>query len=145
MWSSTGSPEPSRSRTEGFTLIEVLVAFAILAIALVVLFQAFGSGSRAIETSERHLMATMLARSVLDDIGSETPIVAGERSDAIGDGYRWAIRTAPSPSIAPIKDGDWIQVPYVVEVEISWNDRPITTLTTLRLVARKEGTAGAAP
>jgi general secretion pathway protein I len=123
----------------------VLVAFAILAIALVVLFQVFGGGSRAIETSERHLMATMLARSVLDDIGTETPIVAGERSDVIGDGYSWTIRTAPSPSIAPIKDGDRIQIPYVVQVEISWNDRPITTLTTLRLVARKADAAGAAP
>lgn len=146
MSSSIGSPERSRSRneSEGFTLIEVLVAFAILAVTLVVLLQSFGSGSRAMGTSERYLMATMLARSVLEDIGTETPVVAGERSEEIDDGYSWTIRMRPSPTIPSVKDGDNIQVPYEVQVEISWQGRPVTTLTTLRLVSQPQNSAGRA-
>jgi general secretion pathway protein I len=140
MWSWTGSREPSHSPSEsrGFTLVEVLVAFAILALTLVVLLQAFGGGLRAVSASERYLMAAMLARSVLDDVGAETPIVAGEGSDDIGDGYRWTTRIAPSRTISPVRDGDQLQVPYEVQVEISWNGKPVTTLTTLRLVAQPQ-------
>ena len=140
MWSWTGSPEPFQSpnSTRGFTLIEVLVALAVLSITLVVLLQAFGGGLRAVGTSERYLMATMLARSVLDDIGTETPVVAGEKSDDIADGYRWTTRIAPSPTIAPVKDEALLQVPYEVQVEISWHGRPVTTLTTIRLVAQPQ-------
>jgi general secretion pathway protein I len=123
----------------------VLVALTILAIALTVLFQVFGSGSRAVATSERYLMATMLARSVMDDIGAETPIVAGERSGDVGDGYRWTIRSTPSPAIQPITDGDRILTSYVVQVAISWNGRPVTTLTTLRLVTSRKSPTGRAP
>lgn len=147
MSSLIGSPAPFRSRTDGrgFTLIEVLVALAILAIALTVLFQVFGSGSRAVASSERYLMATMLARSVMDDIGTETPIVVGEKSGDVGNGYSWTIRSTLSPAIAPVTDGDRILTPYVVQVEISWNGRPLTTLTTLRLVTSTKSSAGGAP
>jgi general secretion pathway protein I len=123
----------------------VLVALAILAVALTVLFQVFGSGSRAVASSERYFMATMLARSLMDDIGTETPIVAGEKSGDVGDGYRWTIRSTTSPTMAPVTDGDRILTPYVVQVEISWNGRPVTTLTTLRLVTTKKSSTGRAP
>jgi general secretion pathway protein I len=135
----TGSRELSRSRNSpGFTLIEVLVALTILALALVVLLQVFGSGLRATSLSERYLMATMLARSVLDDFGTEIPAVAGERSGDIANGYRWTTRATPSRTIAPVKNGDRLQVPLEVQVEISWNGKPVTTLTTLRLVVQPQ-------
>jgi general secretion pathway protein I len=127
-----------RIDSNGFTLIEVLVAFAILALTLIVLLQVFGTGLRTVDASERYLMATMLARSVLDDLGVETPVVPGERSGEIGDGYRWTMQIAPSRTIAPVGSGDQRQVPYEVTVEISLNGRPVTTLTTLRLAQQSE-------
>jgi general secretion pathway protein I len=138
MWRWIGLREPfgSRNDSKGFTLVEVLVAFTILALTLVVLLQLFGGGLRAVSASERHLMATMLARSVLAGLGAETPILAGEETDDIGDGYRWTMRIAQSLAIASIKDGSQLHVPYEVQVEISWNGRPVTTLTTLRLVTQ---------
>jgi general secretion pathway protein I len=140
MWRWIGLRAPFRSRNDGkgFTLVEVLVAFTILALTLVVLLQLFGGGLRAVSASERHLTATMLARSVLAGIGTETPILAGETTDDIGDGYRWAMRIAPAPTIASIKEGNQLHVPYEVRVEISWNGRPVTTLTTLRLVTQPQ-------
>lgn len=139
MYLSTGSPEPSRSRSsQGFTLIEVLVALAIVALALAALLQVFGAGLRAVGTSERYLMATMLARSVLDDFGTEIPAAAGEWSGDIADGYRWTTRATPSQTIGAVKNGNTLQVPLEVQVEISWNGKPLTTLATLRLVARPQ-------
>ncbi len=137
MWSWTGLRARFRSsnRAGGFTLIEVLVAFAILALTLAALLQVFSAGLRSFGAADRHLMATMLARSVLEDVGTEIPIVAGEMSDEVEDGYRWTVRIFPSDTISPVADADWIQVPYEVQVEVSWNGTPVTTLTTLRLAA----------
>ena len=137
MWSWIGSRAPFRSSNNagGFTLIEVLVAFAILVLTLTALMQVFSVGLRSVKTADRHAMATMLARSVLDDVGTEIPIVAGERSADIEQSYRWTVRIAPAVAISPVSDAEWSQVPYEVRVEISWNRQPVTTLTTLRLVA----------
>jgi len=127
-----------RNDSKGFTLIEVLVAFAILALTLMVLLQVFGTGLRTVDASERSLMATMLARSLLDDLGAETPVVPGERSGEIGEGYRWRMEIVPSRTIAPVRSGDQSQVPYEVRVEVSWNGRPVTSLTTLRVAAQPQ-------
>lgn len=137
MWSWTGlrAQPPSSSSAGGFTLIEVLVAFAILALTLAALMQVFTAGLRNSDAVDRHLMATMLARSVLDDLGAEIPIIAGERSGEIEQGYRWIVRIQPSATIPTVAIADWVQTPYEVQVEVTWNGRPITNLTTLRVVA----------
>jgi general secretion pathway protein I len=142
MWSWTGLRARSRSSSSarGFTLIEVLVAFAILALTMAALMQLFATGLRGADAADRHLMAVMLARSVLDDVGTEIPIVAGEQSAEIEQGYRWTVRILRSGTIPPVTNPEWIAVPYEVQVEIAWNDRPVTTLTTLRL-ATEPGSA----
>src|SRR5690348_7246913 len=119
-------------RERGFTLIEVLVAFGILSLTLVALLQTFSHGLRSIDAAERNLIATMLMRSILDDLDTEIPIVAGERSGDIDDGYRWRTRIARSQTIAPVTTAQWTYLPYEIELEIAWNGRPITTATTLR-------------
>jgi type II secretory pathway pseudopilin PulG len=113
----------------------VLVAFGILALTLAALLQVFTAGLRSANVADRHLMATMLARSVLDDVGTEIPLVPGEQSAEIEQGYRWTVRIRPSSAIAPVTAADLIATPYEVQVEIAWNGKPVTTLTTLRLVA----------
>lgn len=123
------------TRQGGFTLIEVLVAFGILSLTLVALLQVFSQGLRSVDVAERHLIATMLMRSILDDLGTEIPIVVGERSGDIDDGYRWTTRIARSRTVAPIATGQWTYFSYEIEVEIAWNDRPVTTATTLRIGA----------
>jgi general secretion pathway protein I len=137
MWSWTGSRARPRSSSSarGFTLIEVLVAFAILALTLAALMQVFAAGLRSSDAVDRHLMATMLARSVMDDLGAEIPIAAGERSGEIEQGYRWTVRIQPSATIPSVAIAEWMQTPYEIQVEVTWNDRPIMRLTTLRVVA----------
>ena len=148
MCSWTGSPGRSRSPNDrtGFTLIEILVAVAILALALSVVLQTIGSGLRSVGTSERYLVATMLGRSVLASLGTETPITTGEISGDAGDGYRWTAKLAPSRSISAVRHGDWLRVPYEVQVDVSWNGRAITSLTSLRVAAQPQpGRAGSSP
>jgi general secretion pathway protein I len=132
----------------GFTLIEVLIAFAILAVAMTALFQVFSNGLRTIGVAERYTMATMLARSVIDDVGVEIPLVPGERRGEIGDGFSWSVRIARSTAVKPLVDAEELGIPYDVSVTVSWDGGRSLTLTTLRIASQAiapEEDAGGGP
>lgn len=124
----------SLTRRNGFTLIEVLVAFAILVLALTTLLRVFSTGLDSIGVAERYALANMLARSVLDEVGAEIPLVADEVSGDASDGYTYDVQIARSRVIAPIVNADSWLVPYDVAVTITWRSGSLT-FTTLRLAS----------
>ena len=126
----TSSCLPARQR--GFTLMEIIVALAILAVALTALMQAFSGGLRAATASERQAAATLIARSLLERIGRDVPLVPGERSGLTDDGYRWLVRIEPAKVIDPDRAADSPVLPFEVQVQVAGAARPVT-LTTLRL------------
>ena len=77
------------SASAGFTLLEVLVAFAVLSVALAVLFQVFAQGFGGVQRAEGVTGALLRAESRLAEIGRTRPLEAGEDSGDFGDGYRW--------------------------------------------------------
>jgi len=152
--SSTGSPAECRSEIEsgkqrasgrGFTLVEILIAFAILAVALTGLLRAFSGGLQATTKAERYSAAVLSARSVLERVGSEIPMQDGERSGRTEDGTEWSIRmrqlggAIDATSDAPSgQDNPFLLYEIVVTVVVS-RQQPIT-LTTLRIAPH--GSAG---
>jgi general secretion pathway protein I len=122
----------ARGRFRGFTLIEVLVAFAILAVTLTALLQVFSTGLRSIMSVERYASATLLARSALAEVGTEIPLAPGERSASGGDGFAWRVRI--TPALAPLQSPGGMVIPYQVAVTVTWPQGALT-LTTLRLAA----------
>jgi hypothetical protein len=112
----------------------------ILVVTLTALLQVFSGGLGSIGKAERYAAATMLARSVLDEVGTEIPLVDGEQSGAAGHGFTWTTRVVRATSVAPVADGDALQVPYDVEVSVVWNGSHLLSLTTLR-IAPELGTA----
>jgi type II secretion system protein I len=88
--SATNHEAPAFCRA-GFTLLEVLVATALLGIAVAVILQLFSSNLRALSVSEDFVLASVKAeakmREVLDnDKPSETSF-----SETTDDGYRMDI------------------------------------------------------
>lgn len=122
-----------QNRQGGFTLIEILVAFAILAVALTALFQVFSGGLGAIGTAERHSMAMMLARSILDDVGAEIPLAIGEQRGELDGGFSWLVRIERSAAANLVAEEGELYIPYDVTVEVSWGRGRALTLTTLRI------------
>ncbi len=126
-----------RAKPKGFTLIEVLVAFAIAALGLAALMQIFGTGLQSARISEGYARATMLAESRLASVGVEEPLVAGESSGDFGDGFRWRL------IVSPLGDDETnaVVVPFRVRVTVSWGAEDKTprrvTLDSLRLAARR--------
>ncbi len=99
MWTSwwIGSPAASPSPAEasdqaGFTLLELLVAFAILAVAMAATLQAFSGGLDAARRTESASEALAAARSLLDRVGTEIPIEPGRYRGGEERGTSWSIR-----------------------------------------------------
>lgn len=78
----------SYSRSEGFTLMEIMVALAIMGIALVVVFQLFSANMRGIVASGDYIRASMLAEQKMGQILDNDKLVEGSTSDVTEDGRR---------------------------------------------------------
>jgi general secretion pathway protein I len=129
----------------GFTLLEVVVALAIAAIALVGLFQAASGGLFAVDTAARAEEAVQRARSHLAAIGRSAGLVQGEFTDDDGGGYRWRLRVRPVATRQALSaDGNSAAntTLFDVEVAITWpgrNGNRSVVLKTLRLGAAASG------
>lgn len=104
-----------RQTEAGFTLIETLVAFAVLALAMIALFRAVTGGLESVRRAEQQALAVELAQSLLDGAGRERPLAPGTSSGASVTGYRWDVTVAPyeagrARSAAPRVAAYWVAV-----------------------------------
>jgi len=121
----------------GFSLIEVLVAFVIMALALGVLFQIFGTGLRTTDTADHYVQAAVLAQTRLALAADQPPLRPGRESGAVaGTEFRWEheIVSEDLPEWG-MPELSGLEL-YRVSVRISWpagvRDRELV-LNTLRL------------
>ena len=126
------------SKSGGFTLLEVVVALAIAAVALVGLFQAGSGGLFAVDTAARVQEAVQRAQSHLAAVGRDAALTQGDFTDDDGDGYRWRLTVRPVMSRQVLAVGGSTtatETLFDVEVAISWpgrnGDRSVV-LKTLR-------------
>lgn len=126
-----------RCRQRGFSLLEVLVAFAILSVSLGVLLQVFATGLRNAGMADDYTQATLYAESILTAYGREAPLGEGIREGAINDRFSW--RGTVSAHIEGMPDSDKTRVKaYRISVEVFWRGLVQTRsvmLETLRLVS----------
>lgn len=85
------------TRDRGFTLLETLVAFVILALILGAAYAAMGGGVRLLERTEHRLTTLQIAESVLATVGREAPIRPGTIRQETESGVI-SVRTVPVAS-----------------------------------------------
>jgi len=128
--------DESHDGEAGFTLVEVIAAFAILALAFSVLLAVISDGLRRSAQAEIEAEAASLAQALLAQAGTEAALQPGERAGEPGNGLRWRLRMEPYGDA-----GDTRQRPvaaYHVTAEVFWRDglqERSLALTTLRLGA----------
>jgi general secretion pathway protein I len=112
-------------REAGFTLIEALVALAILGVALAAVLRAYGAGFRSAERAGMQTHALLLAESRLAEAAA-TMTGPGERRGAAG-GYSWRVIAAPFPV-------EGVEQPLLrLEARVAAPDGAEARLVTLRL------------
>lgn len=135
----------SRTGQHGYTLIEVIVAFAILALGLTLLLGTLTGATRQVRWADEAGRASLHAQSLLDDTGVGTTLQPGQRDGTFEGGhYRWSMMITPyrDPSLPPQVTQD-LGAPQLLQLVliVQWgkDDDPRRRLTvqSLRLVTPK--------
>ena len=131
-----------RRRSRGYTLIEVLVAFMILAMALTVLLRIFSGGVRNIGVTSDYAEAVLIGESRLATAGIDETLAPGETSGVEGDGFHWTRRvTRYEPAVDYTTRVKGTHA-YFVTVTVTWpngdKERSID-LSTVKLIHEKRG------
>jgi general secretion pathway protein I len=79
----------------GFTLVEVLVALAILALTFTFAYHAMSGGLGRLADDSRSERAVLLAHSQLARVGQDIALIDGETDGRAADGFSWQIRITP--------------------------------------------------
>ena len=122
----------------GFSLIEVVVAFAILSVALGVLLQIFGSSMRDADLAGAYGEATQLAESELARLGVEEALAEGAQAGAFNDKYRWEREVVPYETEREDQRSLLPARLYRITLRVSWGEvgrERTVSMRTLRLVS----------
>jgi general secretion pathway protein I len=129
------------TRQAGFSLLEVLVAFVILALSMGVIMRLFSTSLRNIDKTDRRAVAALLAQSALATLGVDEPLSEGELTGEGTEGYRWRARVTRHIESNTVLDYEASPVRlYEIELAVAdpgaHLDKPAFTLSTLRAVPK---------
>lgn len=147
--------KPSRARNQrGYTLIEVVVAFALLAFGMTLLLGSLTNATRQVRTANDFGRAALHAQSLLDQAGVGEALAVGQRDGELEDGrYRWEMNVAPfrDPTEPPKTQGQILGAPQLLQLELTmrWGaggPRETLRLQSLRLITPTDiNAAGVVP
>lgn len=120
--------ENAMNRHKGFSLLEVLVAFSIMAVALGILLNIFSSGVNTAVIAEEYTVATQIAEGLLAKTGVETALTPGEMSGTEAEKYHWTVSIYLSPELSALAETEQqsfvlMEVTVIVEWEQSGGRR----------------------
>jgi len=121
----------SVERENGFTLLEVLVALAILIAGLAAFYEAFGGGLLAGAAAERERNAVEAAENLVAEIGRSFP-EEGVKTGELPDGQHWMLRVEAFDPAEPDRSTSPV-VGHIVTLEVSpkYGKRPPLRVQTL--------------
>ena len=121
----------SRSRVKtqennrGFTLLEVIIAIAIMGISIVLIMQLFSGGLRLGKISGDYTAAVIHAREKMEEMLIKPEASAGKFDSK----YKWQSEVS-SYSTAEKKDSKLLKI----SVKVSWQENKALELVTLKAV-----------
>jgi general secretion pathway protein I len=105
----------------GFSLLEILVAFSIMAISIGMLLSIFSSGLRNASASEEYTAAVQIAEAMIAGPGIEMPLQPGQSAGVVDDKYRWELTVAPFVLTTETIDTQTIPAQlFMVTAVVSW-------------------------
>ena len=127
------------NKQKGFSLLEILIAFSILAISLGILLKIFSAGINTAVVAEDYTAAVQIAESLMAKTGLESPLQAGEDSGTENEKYEWQVLVTPYLFNPDNLDEMTITTTlFKVKVVVNWDiektKRRQIELTTLKLV-----------
>jgi len=142
-----------RRRQLGYTLIEVVIAFALLAFGMTLLLGSLTNATKQVRNAAQYGRAALHAQSLLDQAGVGEVLAAGQRNGKLENGrYQWEMDVRPwrDPKL-PQQPAAFVGAPqlYQLDLVVRWGEggpRESLRLQSLRLVAPTDpNAAGVVP
>lgn len=110
----------SRSGSQhGFSLLEVIAAIMLLAIAFTALMKVAGASISLTQNAADHSEAAMRARSLLDGAFVGEPIKPGSSSGRFNQQYRWQLNVTPWNQAGNAAPAAPLHL-YQLDLEVLW-------------------------
>jgi general secretion pathway protein I len=127
-----------RRVSAGFTIIEVLVALALVAASLAAIGSLIATTVRGTRSLEQHLALVETARAIETGMPKREQLTIGNVSGEIS-GHRWRIDVLPfsAGGIGAVEDSPW--VPRTIVIRVQSPTGAVLQLNTVRLHRRTDG------
>jgi general secretion pathway protein I len=119
----------------GFTLLEVLVALAVVAVSLAAIGSLVAATVRGSRSIEEHLALIATARAVIVGMPNRNTLSVGSLGGEL-NGHRWRIDVAPLRTDAADARPPTPWMPYTVAIEVRSPTGSMLRLNTVRLRRR---------
>jgi prepilin-type N-terminal cleavage/methylation domain-containing protein len=130
---------PCPGGAEGFTLLEVLVATALMGVVLVALLQVLSSAIWAQEAAMGHMQALLVAEKVLQENCQVASLGAATYQGRDG-GFDYLVQITPQYELSNPQQSRLVMC-SLIQVTVSWRERGRTkslALETVRTVVQKK-------
>ena len=130
------TPLPIDRREAGFTLIEVLIALALVAVSMVAIGSLMATNARGVRSLEAHVALMQTARTVMTTgIPPRADLSSGTSSGQI-ENYRWTIDVSPLGGGWTVPDANVPWAPELVRVRVKSPTGAVSDIRTVRLMPR---------
>lgn len=115
---------------KGFSLIEIMIAFVIMAIALTIVIRVFSTGLKTVSETEKYSIAVQIAESLMARVGEDISLENSQLKGDIEETYYWLVTI--EPMLIDYKlfmvDGsnDNMQLKKV-KIQVGWLDNQISS------------------
>jgi general secretion pathway protein I len=133
---SPAAPPIIDGRDAGFTIIEVLIALAVVAVSIVAIGSVMSTNVRGVHLLEQHVTLMQTARTVMTaSIPPRAELGPGASSGQIDD-YEWTIDVGPMGEGWDVPGADVAWIPALVRIQVRSSSGAMSDLRTVRLMHR---------
>lgn len=128
------TPPQIERRDAGFTILEVLIALAVVAVSMLAIGSVMSTNVRGVRLLEQHVTLMQTARSVMTaDIPPRAELGLGAVSGQEND-YRWKIDIGPLGEDWAVPGAEVAWIPALVRIQVRSPSGAVSELTTVRLM-----------
>ena len=125
---------PTDGRTAGFTIIEVLIALAVVAVSILAIGSVMSTNVRGVRSLEQHVTLMQTARSVMAaDVPPRAEIGIGTWSGKTND-HGWRIDVSPMGDEWGAAGDKVAWIPALVRIQVRSPSGAVMDLSTVRLM-----------
>ena len=130
--------QPTDRPEAGFTILEALIALAVVAVSIVAIGSVMSTNARGVRVLENHVALMQTAQTVLATaIPPRKELAPGTRAGQLHD-FRWQVDVGPVGGDWDPGDADVAWIPELVTVRVRSPSGATVDLKTVRLMHRPQ-------